>query len=107
MNEKNETAFGVKVEGENDSDLESAARPILVKMLDALDNEERIKASSPIELLNCIMKILRMVREDKSSLGDMVKDRLGTIADLTDIKNPDSAVEAGSGTNQQTKSGKN
>lgn len=69
-------------------DLESVARPILVKLLNALDNEEKIQASSPVELLNCIMKILRMVKEDKgSSLGDLVRDKLGTIADLAQIKN--------------------
>lgn len=76
-----------------DSELENTARPILIKMLNALNNEEKIKASSPIELLNCIMKILRMVREDKSSLGELVRDKLGTIADLTQIKNSDEDVE--------------
>ena len=73
----------------DDTELESVARPILVKMLQALDNEEKIQASSPIELLNCIMKILRMVREDNSNLAGMVKERIGGIADLAEIKNPE------------------
>lgn len=62
------------------------SRSLVIKMLKSLDNDEKINNAPPIEVLNCIEKILKIDQKTETELSKLVFKKINSSFNIKEIK---------------------
>lgn len=64
---------------------------VAFKYINALNNDERIAASNPIQIMNALLKLVKILNdlpEGRLKLVQAIKEKLNAVTPLDEIKNP-------------------